>query len=122
METVIKAERSTLGMLRLVGPCGCSIEVVPRLAYEHEPATMARWDALVDHLTQRTPCVAVELSDAKIKTHAGEIELPAGTLAECVEGHPQSFHDAVCTGPGRPAGFTCSDPSHAPSRKVGEGG
>jgi hypothetical protein len=23
------------------------------------------------------------------------------------------FHDAVCTGPGVPAGFTCTDPSHA---------
>jgi hypothetical protein len=25
---------------------------------------------------------------------------------------PQAFHDAVCTGPAGPAGFTCSDPSH----------
>lgn len=23
------------------------------------------------------------------------------------------FHDAVCTGPGAPAGFTCSHPSHS---------
>lgn len=25
------------------------------------------------------------------------------------------FHDAVCTGPGVPSGFTCSHPSHAAS-------
>jgi hypothetical protein len=102
METVIKAERSTLGLLRLVGPCGCSIEVVPRLAAEQEPVTMATWDALVKHVTQRTPC--------------GEMRAPlikyGPTSVLNIDGH------AVCTWENEGGALIAS--CGWPARKVGE--
>jgi hypothetical protein len=48
---VIKVERIE-AHLYLVAPCGCTVEVDP--AHVHHG--MGAWGALLEHITNRTPC------------------------------------------------------------------
>lgn len=59
------------------------------------------------------PCFVVRAAAAGIMPTGWYL----GPLMPAADHHARTaaedFHDSVCTGPGVPAGFTCSHPSHA---------